>query len=89
MIEGDLVKKEADPLNMNLIDLSFPKRRRQVAERFFERKRSIPSYKRWCSIEFRIGIGGQIVLQIQIMPPTGRYNGLKMPSSALAQKGII
>ena len=48
MIEYDLVQKEADPLNMNLIDLACPKRGCQVTK--------------------------NLLPQIEIMPPTWRYN---------------
>src|SRR6516165_5362779 len=74
MIEYDLVKKEADPLNLNLIDFVFPQGRRQTVEKFCKRQRSIPPYERRRPIEPRIRIGAQIFLQIEIMPPTRRYN---------------
>jgi hypothetical protein len=38
MIEYYLVQKEADPLNMNLIDLAFPKGRFRFAENFCGRQ---------------------------------------------------
>ena len=59
MIEYDLVQKEANPLNMYLIDLVAPQRRCEVAENFCERQRSIPPYERPRSIEPRVGIGAQ------------------------------
>src|SRR4030095_9189672 len=74
MIEYDLVQKEADALNVNLIDLVCPQRRCPVAKNFCERQRSIPPYERRRPIEPRVGIGVQILLQIEIMPPTWRYN---------------
>jgi hypothetical protein len=39
MIEYDLVQKEADALNMNLIDLVCPQRRCQVAKNFWRSRR--------------------------------------------------
>src|SRR6516225_5051052 len=74
MIEYDLVKKEADPLNLNLIDFVFPQGRRQAVEKFCKRQRSIPPYERRRPIEPRIRIDAHILPQIEIMPPTRRYN---------------
>src|SRR6516162_1915139 len=74
MIKCDLIQKQAEPSNVHLVDLVLPLQRGRVAENFCKRQRTIPLGERGCPVQFRVRISIEILSEIQVMPPTWRYD---------------